>query len=280
MKKYHSKPLSDSIKNVFSSKHQQILLTKITKDELFFPFLCGNHEVQVLTPLKEAFVAKIKHIENTSDEFILTTVKSDAPPLLAPNDALILLFNLPRGAYVSQAKITDFKGSEIKVIAVDPRVHTRFKTRVPVTFFTINEQLFDQLKSLKVSVRRVIEYADPKNLADPRQCRDFLVVPPVDSLDPVAHLAATEEVISGLMADISLGGCCLCVAPNIPIAAIRSRFFIFIEIALPTLEKRTSASVFAVVRHIRQGKQWTFLHCMFLEPLPQEMLLLPQEGPM
>jgi len=274
--KYLSKNLDHNIDLVFKSSNRQIMLSKISEDQNFLHFLHGKRSVQVISPSREIFNAKIETVPDVANNFLLAP--EDRMVSISKGDRVIVLFNLPRGtAAISQANVLGFKEGKIEIAALDPRLNLRVKTRSPAAIWTFNHELFEKFRSKRAWAKRVIEYKSPGIHEDPNGVTDFLVMPPHDTLEFKTFLANhTDKVAAfpGLLTDISTGGCCIYVQRTMPLEKLQEYVFTFIEFSLPTLERATPVRVLCAVRHIRQNDKWLSLHCMFLEALPDELVLL------
>jgi hypothetical protein len=249
---------------------RQLMLEKFSSTEEYAHFFDGKRVVQVYTPSKE-------QLEGTlalkAHDRVVFTCLSPSMPAIAKGGLLLVVPQTSPHIILVQATADTVFDNYVMLASVDPRRRARYRTRMVAQLYGVGYPMFDHIKDHSARVFRLDEYRKTK------QGESYIgrVSDRVEDYAKVVHDAATyigkgRVPARCLIADISEGGCCLYVAKDAAVDGLAETKLIFLSIEMPHPTKQMEAKVFASVRSMRVYGDHMILHCMYVEPLPQNFL--------
>ncbi len=274
IKKEELQRLDHGLNAIFRSKNNQIMLSRIHEHRDFSALAYGQEPVQVITPNRKMFTSLLTPANETNTEYLLTPI-NERPPVRV-EDSLLILFQSQGQSALSQAQVVALLGAKVRVSAVDPRVNIRYKTRIAIRWRCISTLCREQLQSQTWTLLR--KRAFPESFLKPVEGVSTLVDDFI-SKDGTNPLAASDgiwesDLMKGLIVDLSVGGFCILTSETKHFDAVKSNIFIEVQALLPHVSNDYAVSFVIAVRHVRAWKNVWALHCMYVEPLAPEVLVI------
>jgi hypothetical protein len=249
---------------------RQLMLEKFSASEEYAHFFDGKSIVQVYTPSKE-------QLEGTltikAHDRVVFTCLSPSMPTIAKGGLLLVVPQTNPYIVLVQASADTVVDNYVMLASVDPRRRARYRTRMVGQLFGVARPMYDHIKDHSARVFRLDEYRKNRNgesylgrVSD--RVEDYAKV----VHDASAYVGKGRVPAKCLIADISEGGCCLYVAKDAAVDGLAETKLIFLTIEMPHPTKQLEAKLFASVRSMRAYGDHLILHCMYVEPLPQNFL--------
>lgn len=263
------KDLTKNVQILLKRKTQQLMLARIMMRPEFLPFLGGGKYIRVFNPQKQMFKAVLR-VDGGSDSSFHLEPRGVIPAGVESGTVLLLVFDNEKENFIVQCVVETFSFLSIGIRGLDPRTSARRLTLLPATFFNISEPMVNRIINEEIIVRRVVEYPDKQVSGDQQISRDVFI----DALndDPKEiRLDEGGQKFSGLLTDISSGGCCIHLTAGCESWQTQVFKFGVVQFDIPIGGGR--GGVMAVlIRDFRTNKGNAILHCMFLEPLASGFL--------
>ena len=272
---FNVKSLDNSLNMILKSKNRQFMLSQIRTYSQFTDYLTGQSTVQAITATRGIFTAILS--PHGEDGTCFTLTPQEPRPTIQVGEPLLLLFQSDSDAAISQATVTALMGLKVRVSSVDPRSNFRYKTRMRTRWYPLTEECWNKFNERKWTIVR--QHCAPQN--DSRKppsseylIREFAMEIGSNTLYATTIHGDANTAPAGLLVDLSLGGFCMMTANDELTASLKSNFFFYIEIPLPHVVHDYKIGLFAVVRQVRLCESWAVLHCMFIDRLPTDTLIL------
>jgi hypothetical protein len=210
-----------------------------------------------------------------SDGRVVFTNQTPGDDKIAPGDNLLIVPQQKPHVILVPATVETVSNSHILMAPVDPRRRTRFRSRLLVGFHPLDVDTFNHIKNHDIHAFRHNE------LSRTTTVKPYLtkVQDKIEDDNKAVHNGASfvgkgRPPIKAILADVSVGGCCLFVAIDKNAEVIKESKLLFVLLDMPHPSKVMQAQVFVSIRRLRVEKEFLVLNCMFIDELPKELLLV------
>jgi hypothetical protein len=271
MAAYKDKDLSRNVEALIKPRAAQVMLSNIIKKTEFNAFFEGRNKVNVFFPDKISILANIKVTEDKNSQVWLEF--ETAPPNTEAGTVLLIIFPLGTANYIAQCEIMRASDNRVFIKALDPRINERIKTLIDAKIYTVSKEILNRIEDGHNKIKRTVEFKESKTMRDPYSCKDWFTTSVNNIQDPISNDGFGPK-IKAIVADISRDGCCICISNEFDCTQIFESNIIYLDLTFPSIKHKKSAQLFVLVRANRKLDSMMVFHCMFLEPIPAEYLII------
>lgn len=268
---YKDKDLSQNVEAFIKPRASQVMLSNIIQKTEFNAFFEGRNKVKIFMPDKSSVWGEIGVGKGQNPKVWLEL--ESASEECVPDAIILIIFPLGKANYIAQCSIVEMANSQVFIKALDPRISERIKTMIHTAVHPVSKETLVDIEKSNKKIKRTIEYKDAKKMANPYMAKDWFTVAGNNIQDPSADDGVFDP-IKAIVADVSKDGCCLCIPDNVDTSKIFESNILYLDMTLPSLTYTKTAQIFVLVRANRRLDKMTVFHCMFLEPIPTDYLVI------